>query len=88
MEVLSIWVDLRGCVQDFLYAHVFFFDCDVFAVVVAFVVAGAGTVAFSAVGRLDCGHVMYLDDSWITTICICNTRGMSKSIFTRDSVGS
>ena len=82
MEVLSIWVDLRGCVQDFLYAHVFFFDCDVFVVVAAFVVAGAGTVAFSVVGLLDRGHVMYLDDSWMTTICIYNTQGVSKSIFT------
>ena len=63
MEVLSIWVGLHVCVIYFLPARVFFFDCDVFAVVVAFVVAGAGTVGFSVVVILDCDHVMYLDDS-------------------------
>jgi len=63
VEVLSIWGDLHVCVKYSLHARVSFFDCDVFVVVVAFVVADVGTVGFSVVGILDCDHVMYLDDS-------------------------
>lgn len=80
MEVLSIWVGLHVCVTYFLPARVFFFDCDVFAVVVAFVVAGAGTVGFSVVGLLDYDRVMYLAGSWLSTIVICSIQNVSKSI--------
>ena len=80
MEVLLIWGDLRVYVQDFLHVRVFCSDYDGFVVVVSFVVSDVGTVVFSVVDLLGRGHVMYLDDSWMTMITIYSTQGVSKSI--------
>ena len=80
MEFLIIWDGLHAGVKCFLRARVFCSDYDGFVVVVSFVVSDVGTVVFSVVDLLGCGHVMYLDDSWMTMITIYSTQGVSKSI--------